>query len=121
MNIREQVAGHYARASIAVTILAPGEALTAAHPAPADEFHIGGIEARRRLVPMLGLEDGMNVLDIGRGIGGTARAIALTAAYVETTDLLSQAVGLQLLIGEGFGLRMANLAGGSIIMRPRTT
>lgn len=112
MTSKQAVTGHYARRGIAETILAavgaglaPGEESAADHLAPADEFHIGGIEATRRIVSMLGLRAGMEVLDIGCGIGGTARVIAhgtgarvtgidLTADYVEAAGILSQAVGL---------------------------
>lgn len=109
---RDAVTGHYARGGIADAILGAvraqvgaGERLTAAHLAPADEFHIGGIEATRRFVPMLGLQAGMRVLDIGSGIGGTTRFIAqetgarvtgidLTPEYVAAARDLSDAVDL---------------------------
>ena len=42
---------------------------------PVDEFHIGGIEATEDLLGQLGIGTGTQVLDIGSGIGGTARHI----------------------------------------------
>jgi len=108
----QTVTSHYARSGIAQTLLAAvraelaeGETLDVARLAPVDEFHIGGIEATRRFVPMLGLERGMRLLDIGSGIGGTARYIAqetgaavtgidLTPEFVAAATELSAAVGL---------------------------
>ena len=112
MSVDETVTRHYARPGIAEAILAAvraglpdGATPTIADLAPADEFHMGGIEATRRFVPMLGLRPEMKVLDIGSGIGGTARFIAqetgadvtgidLTPEYVEAATVLSQALGL---------------------------
>lgn len=112
MSGNKAVTDHYARSDIAQTILTAvraglpeGAAPTVADLAPADEFHIGGIEATRWFVPRLGLKPGMAVLDIGCGIGGTARFVAqetgvtvkgidLTAEYVAAAQALSRAVGL---------------------------
>lgn len=100
MSGQDPVTAHYARGDIARTLmaavragLADGETLGVGHLAPVDEFHIGGIEATRRFVPMLGLEQGMQVLDIGSGIGGTARFIAQeTGAQVTGIDLTPEFV-----------------------------
>lgn len=80
------------------------------HPDPAalkpvDEFHIGGAEATDALLDPLGITPRTRVLDIGSGIGGTARHIAsrhgarvtgidLTPAFVETANALSAMCGL---------------------------
>lgn len=72
---------------------------------PVDEFHTGGIEATEALLGPLGVTAGTRVLDIGSGIGGTARFIAtrygarvtgidLTEAFVETARRLSEMCGL---------------------------
>lgn len=79
--------------------------ITARDLAPVDEFHVGGIKATERFVPMLGLKTGMAVLDVGSGIGGTARyaaetfgchvtGIDLTAEYCAVATMLSAATGL---------------------------
>ncbi len=113
MTVEQTVTRHYARPGIAESILdavraglPDGAALSIADLAPADEFHMGGIEATRHFVAMLGLRPDMKVLDIGSGIGGTARYIAqetgadvtgidLTPEYVEAAGVLSRAVGLE--------------------------
>lgn len=72
---------------------------------PVDEFHTGGVEATLALLDPLGIHADMQVLDIGSGIGGTARLIAsrygatvtgvdLTPAFVAVATELSARVGL---------------------------
>ena len=72
---------------------------------PVDEFHVGGIEATEALLTPLAITSRTRVLDIGSGIGGTARHIAtrhgarvigidLTPAFVETANALSAMCGL---------------------------
>jgi len=70
-----------------------------------DQFHAGGSEAVDRLLPGLGLAPGMTVLDVGSGLGGPARQIAvatgcavvgvdITASYVDAASALTDAAGL---------------------------
>lgn len=79
--------------------LAPGDA------AGADEFHTGGPQATRDLMAQLALEPGMHLLDIGSGLGGPARHIAvasgcrvtgidLSAEFVAVANSLSRHMGL---------------------------
>ena len=67
---------------------------------PVDEFHTGGIEATTALLDQLAIAPGMTVLDIGCGLGGTARHIVhrygakvigvdLTEEFVETARALN--------------------------------
>lgn len=73
---------------------------------PVDEFHIGGVGATRDLIAQLEITPQTNVLDIGSGLGGTARFVAsqtgarvvgldLTDAYVATATALSRMVGME--------------------------
>jgi SAM-dependent methyltransferase len=73
---------------------------------PVDEFHIGGAEATAALLEKLSIRPGMEVLDIGSGIGGPARMIAarygcrvtgidLTPHFVETARALSAMCGME--------------------------
>ena len=71
----------------------------------ADEFHTGGLEATEALLDQLDLKPGLDVLDIGSGIGGVSRVLAsrfeaqvtgvdLTAEFVDTARDLTAMVGL---------------------------
>jgi len=73
--------------------------------APMDEFHIRGRESTVELANRLELGPDVDVLDVGCGIGGTARHLAvsygcrvtgidLTPAYCELAEELSSRVGL---------------------------
>ena len=70
-----------------------------------DEFHIGGAEATAALLSDLDIRPGADVLDIGCGIGGPARTMALrngavvtgvdlTPGFVETAITLSRMAGM---------------------------
>lgn len=72
---------------------------------PVDEFHTGGIEATDALLLQMDITPDMKVLDIGCGLGGTARhivhrygahvtAIDLTPLYVEVGQALNARVHL---------------------------
>ena len=69
-----------------------------------DEFHTGGLEATDALLSQLTITPEMRVLDIGAGIGGTARHILhrygahvtgvdLTRTFVEVGKALNERVG----------------------------
>jgi SAM-dependent methyltransferase len=73
--------------------------------APLDQFHGGGKEATRTLADQAGVTAGMRVLDVGGGLGGPARMLAveygaqvtvldLTADYLRTGAMLTACLGL---------------------------
>lgn len=111
-EVEAEVARHYAAAELMSRIMAGLAALGIdpgnARPEdlnPVDEFHIGGPAATEALVAQLGFAPGMEVLDIGSGLGGTARHVAritggrvtgvdLTEAFVATARALSALVGM---------------------------
>lgn len=70
-----------------------------------DQLHSGGRDATRVLANLAGLKPGMEVLDIGSGIGGPARTLAaefgcqvigldITEEYVKAAQMLTDKVGL---------------------------
>ncbi len=72
---------------------------------PFDQVHTGGVEATRELVKMAGFGRGQRILDLGSGLGGSARFLAaecgcrvagvdLTKSYIEAARRLSAEVGL---------------------------
>ena len=97
--------------------------LTVEELAPFDQFHGGGLPFTRRLATMGGLEPGMSVLDVGGGLGGPARTLALefgcrvtvidlTDSYVEAGRMLTALVGLEdrvdFVIGDALSLPFAD-------------
>jgi len=70
-----------------------------------DQVHTGGVEATRELTAMAGFAAGQRILDVGCGLGGSARFLAaecgcrvtgvdLTDTYVEAARGLTAEVGL---------------------------
>lgn len=112
MSVESRVAEHYGRRDVASEILGTlenmGKDLQRLRPedlAPIDEFHIRGREATAELGRALGLGPGMTVLDVGSGLGGPSRHLAvlhgcrivgldLTEEYCRTASLLAERVGL---------------------------
>jgi len=106
------VEAHYTRSELGAAILrALSEdgkdlaRLTMADLAPVDEFHIRGREATLELARIAGVAPGLHVLDVGCGLGGSARHLAsehgctvtgldATDAYCQVATMLSQRVGL---------------------------
>jgi len=83
MTSEAKVAGHYTRGGLEETILQAvvrmgldPDRLSPIDLAPADEFHVGGLDATRELASQMDLAPGLQVLDVGSGIGGPARFFA---------------------------------------------
>ena len=82
-NARDTVRQHYGTGELANRIR---EALRKAHGdtqilnsaelAPLDQFHVRGLAATKEMADALGLRAGATVLDIGCGLGGSARFLA---------------------------------------------
>ena len=104
---------HWGRERLAETILealvASGRdlgALTVDDLAVTDQFHGGGKAATLRLARLFGARAGMRVLDVGGGLGGPARTLAvefgcrlavidLTESYVRAGQMLTARLGLE--------------------------
>src|SRR5688572_2447135 len=110
------VESHYAHGKVLSAILeglrAAGRDVTKLSPADlaaVDEFHIRGREATVELAARAALKPGLRVLDVGSGLGGSARYLAaehgcratgidLTQEYVDTANALAKMVGLDALV-----------------------
>lgn len=115
-GVNEAIQTHYGRSDLAEVILAALDKANVdlAHGAlealaPIDEFHIRGRAATLELAEAARLNSGMQVLDIGSGLGGTARCLAkefgcritgidLTDEYCQVASLLTERVGLDGLV-----------------------
>ncbi len=112
MPNEDPVASHYASADLAERILAALEAggvardaLTVDDLASVDAFHIRGRAATEELAQGVEFDASQRVLDVGSGLGGTARFLAstrgchvtgvdLTATFCDVAGVLSELVGL---------------------------
>lgn len=123
MTLEKEVAQHYTTGGLLERIKGALKAagVDPAHPKiddlkPVDEFHTGGIEATAALLDQLRIEPGMLVVDLGCGLGGTARHILhrygarvmgvdLTEEYVETGRALNELLHLE----EGIDLQQGSV------------
>ena len=107
-----KVGSHYADTSFEERVI---EALRAAgkNPdnlqiedlTPFDQFHAGGRDATIALANLAGVSQGMNVLDVGGGVGGPARTLASEfGAQVTVLDLSPEFVKLGERLGRATGL-----------------
>jgi SAM-dependent methyltransferase len=85
MSVEHEVAGHYTHGALAEAIrtalVAAGKDPAQVTPqdlAPIDEFHIGGGAATEALFAQVAPAAGTRWLDLGSGLGGPARHLALT-------------------------------------------
>ncbi|MEJ2471813.1 MAG: methyltransferase domain-containing protein [Desulfuromonadales bacterium] len=73
---------------------------------PVDEFHIRGDNATKELIDLSGFTSDMHILDVGCGIGGSARRLSsatgcrvtgidLSEAYIDTAQRLTHLLNMQ--------------------------
>lgn len=126
MTVDTQIIDHYGGTELLAAITA-GLAELGMGPttatvdalAPVDEFHIGGRPAATELCAQLEFEATHHVLDVGCGIGGTARFIAATfGAEVTGIDITPSytAVGEELTRWTGLAERVHFATGSALDM-----
>ncbi|MEE8435603.1 MAG: class I SAM-dependent methyltransferase [bacterium] len=111
-DMEKSVEEHYTRGNLKEAILeglkAGGinlEALKREDLAPMDAFHIRGLEATRELTELAGLAPGMRVLDVGSGLGGSARFMAAEyGSHVTGVDLTEEFCTVATMLSEMLGL-----------------
>src|SRR6266852_6420497 len=112
-KVREAVGRHYGTGDLAHRIRqalqnAHGDTqpLNAAELAPIDQFHVRGLAATKDMAEALGLCAGATLLDIGCGLGGSARFLAanyschvtgidVTEPFIAAARLLTQKAALK--------------------------
>lgn len=115
-QVNETIQAHYTRSDLGSVILAALEKagkdlnrLTPEDLAPVDEFHIRGRAATLELARAASVDCTKRVLDVGSGVGGTARCLArefgcrvtgidLTDEYCRAAAMLSARTGLAELV-----------------------
>jgi len=111
-NYAKSINDHYSQVNLGTSIIAAYEnagknvaGLTREDITTFDEFHIRGREATREVAQLAGLQKDMKVLDLGCGVGGSARTLAaefgcivtgidLVDEYCQTAEMLTDRVGL---------------------------
>ncbi|MEL7471539.1 MAG: class I SAM-dependent methyltransferase [Pseudomonadota bacterium] len=123
-DLEDRVSAHYTtedligriKAALAAAGADP-DAPTPADLKPVDEFHTGGLAATEALLEQVSITPETRVLDIGCGLGGTARYIAdrhgaavtafdLTPLYIDAAKELTALVGLEATYHVGSALEM---------------
>jgi len=126
MSYDKSVSDHYLHGNLleAITAALPAisktpETVTIEDLAPVDEFHIGGRQATDHLLKQLNISEQDNIVDVGCGLGGAARYVALTyknrvagidltSEYIETGNALCKWLNLdeQVNLEQGSALAM---------------
>ncbi|MEM7320734.1 MAG: class I SAM-dependent methyltransferase, partial [Pseudomonadota bacterium] len=127
MTIEKDVAAHYTTDDLMARIRS-ALAESGADPdnpspedlKPLDEFHTGGVKATVELLDQLPIVAQTRVLDLGCGIGGTARHIAAkTGAHVTGVDLTLHFVEVGQRLNEMVGMAdKVSLRQGSVVDLP---
>ena len=115
----DAVSANYTPGDLAEKILASlraagkdADTLTADDLAPVDQFHSDGKDATIALMRRAGLRPEMRVLDIGGGLGGPARTLAVeVGCHVTVIDLSAEYCRVGAMLTERMGL------GGHVVFR----
>jgi len=125
-DIEQKIADHYTHGSLDSAIQAGLEKLKdVSESTPidklgaVDEFHIGGRPATKAVGEQLQVSPGQEVLDIGCGLGGTARYLASTyGCNVTGVDITPEYVHVGNTLNRQFGLGQIDLKVASALDMP---
>lgn len=112
MDTAQQVESHYSRTALEEKILGALQSagkdpdqLTNADLGPIDHLHLGGHEATAMIAGLMDLQPGMQLLDVGSGLGGPARFFAeqgcrvtgvdVTEEFIRTAESLTRRLALE--------------------------
>jgi ubiquinone/menaquinone biosynthesis C-methylase UbiE len=125
-EIESKVASHYGTGELHTRIFdqlrAKGvdpDALRPEDLKPVESLHVGGWQATEAVLALLGVERGARVLDIGCGIGGTARTAAVQhGATVTGIDLTPEFVAAAADLSRRAGVEGVSFVEGSATSLP---
>lgn len=83
-----------------------------------DSMHLGGWQATEALLDPLGVGLGVEAIDIGCGVGGAARALAVRGARVEAVDLTPEFVEAAATLTRAVGVEEASFRVASALALP---
>lgn len=111
-SVRDAIGRHYGTGELANRVRealqkshSDTQTLNSAELAPLDQFHVRGLAATKEMSEALGLRAGATVLDVGCGLGGSARfltgnygchvtGVDVNKSFIEVARLLTQFTSL---------------------------
>lgn len=125
-GIESRVAANYGGGGVLDRVLAglraagkDPDALRPEDLKPLESLHIGGWQATEDLLAQLGVTPGAQVVDLGCGLGGTARTLAVQyGAEVEGVDLTPEFVAVAGTLSRMAGVTGIRFSEGSVLALP---
>lgn len=100
-----QMEDHDIVAQVRAFVDQKGDTLTSEDLAGIDQFHVGGLNATKEFISLLGVRSDTRVLDAGSGLGGPGRYVAETyGCQVTGVDLTDRFVAVSTMLAELTGM-----------------